>query len=123
MAKITLVEVKERASGLAQAGLVKSSQTMEIAKLQIGIVSQEDVIKKSFFELGKRYYEQHGDNPEPAYEAACQKASASYKNIAEKKEKIKELKHRDVLDIYDIPTDAVEADIEIVDFEKDVEEI
>lgn len=119
MAKITLVEVKEKASGLAQAGIVKSTQTMEIAKLQIGIVSQEDVIKKAFFDLGKRYYEQHGKNPEPAYEAACQKVDAGYALIAEKKAKIKELKNPDVLDIYDVPSHVIEADIELVDIEEE----
>lgn len=119
MAKITLVEVKEKASDLAQAGIIKSSQTMEIAKLQIGIVSQEDVIKKAFFDLGKRYYEQHGQNPEPAYEAACQKVDAGYQLIAEKKAKIKELKNPDVLNIYDVPSNVIEADIELVDIEEE----
>lgn len=99
--KITLTQVKERATGLAQSGIAKSTQVAEMTKLQLNIVSQEEVIKKSFYELGKRYYEQYGKTPEPAYEAACLKVAEGYKQITNNKERIKELRNPDVFSIYD----------------------
>lgn len=108
MLKITLTQVKEKATDLAQTGFAKSSQVAEMTKLQLNIVSQEDIIKKSFFELGKRYYEQNSNNPEPAYEAACQRVEGAYKKIAQNKERIKELRNPDILSIYDINSDYID---------------
>lgn len=110
MTRITLTQIKDKASDLAQTGIAKSSQVAEIAKLQINNVNQEDVIKKAFFEMGKRYYEQNRETPEPAYLAACQKVDGCYKLIAQNKERIKELRNPDILSIYDIPSDIVDAD-------------
>lgn len=101
MMKITLTQVKERATGLAQSGIAKSTQVAEMTKLQLNIVSQEEMIKKSFYELGKRYYEQYGKAPEPAYEASCLKVAEGYKQINQYKERIKELRNPDVFSIYD----------------------
>lgn len=114
MIKLTLTQVKEKATDLAQTGLVKSSQMTEIAKLQISNMTHEDVIKKAYFELGKRYYEQYGDKPESAYEASCQKVSETYKAIAKNKARIKELRNPDIVSIYDLPDDVVDIDIEEV---------
>lgn len=109
--KITLTQVKERATGLAQTGLVKSTQVAEMTKLQLNIVSQEEAIKRSFYELGKRYYEQYGKNPEPAYEAACLKVDEGFKEIASYKARIKEIRNPDVFSIYE-PFDVVDVDMD-----------
>lgn len=124
MTRITLTQIKDKASDLAASGLVKSTQMAEIAKLQLNNVSQEDVIKRAFFEMGKRYYEQHGENPDPAYMAACQKVDACYQVIEKNKQRMEELKHPDVLSIYDVSVNAMDAEVveaDVIESEDDME--
>lgn len=121
MIKITLTQVKEKAADLAQTGIVKSTQISEIAKLQITNMTHEDSIKKAYFELGKRYFEQYGKNPEPPYEASCQKIEETFKLIAKNKERIKDLRNPDIINIYDMPDDVVDVEVEDVTKE-DIEE-
>lgn len=108
MAKISINQMKEKAVDFAQSGLAKSSQVAEMSKLQLNIASHEEIIKKSFFEIGKRYYEMNGENPDPAFEAACQKANMSFTHINKNKERIKELRNPDASSIYDITNDVIE---------------
>ncbi len=43
-------------------------------------------------EIGRRYYEQHGSEPEEAYEEQCRAVRNAQTGIADLEEKIKELK-------------------------------
>lgn len=85
-------ELKEKAVDLAQAGVAKSKQLGEIAKLYVSNVGEEDAIKKAYIEIGKLYYAERGMAPEPAYLALCEKITAAKVNIEENKNRIEACK-------------------------------
>lgn len=85
-------ELKEKAVDLAQAGVAKSKQLGEIAKLYVSNVGEEDAIKKAYIEIGKLYYAERGMAPEAAYAALCAKITDAKKNIEDNKSRIEELK-------------------------------
>lgn len=85
-------ELKDKAVDLAQAGVAKSKQLGEIAKLYVSNVGEEDAIKKAYIEIGKLYYAERGMAPEAAYAALCGKITAAKKNIEDNKSRIEDLK-------------------------------
>ena len=87
--------LKEKVSDLAQAGVAKSKQLAEIAKLKAANVAEQDTIKKAYLEIGKLYYAEKGTTPEGGYAAACEKITAAKANIAANNAKIEELKDGD----------------------------
>ena len=87
-----LDDVKEKATDLAQAGVAQSKRLMEIAKLKAANLGEEDTIKKSYVELGKLYYAEHGTAPEGAYAAACEKITAARAAIETNNDRIAQLK-------------------------------
>ena len=84
--------LKDKAVDLAQAGVAKSKQLGEIAKLYVSNVGEEDAIKKAYIEIGKLYYAERGMAPEAAYAALCGKITAAKKNIEDNKSRSEELK-------------------------------
>ena len=84
--------LKDKAVDLAQAGVAKSKQLGEIAKLYVSNVGEEDAIKKAYIEIGKLYYAERGMAPEAAYAALCGKITAAKKNIEDNKSRIEDLK-------------------------------
>ena len=87
--------LKETVTDLAQAGVAKSKQVAEIAKLKAANMSEEDAIKKAYIELGKLYYAERGAAPEAAYISGCEKITAAKANIEANNAKIAELKAED----------------------------
>lgn len=87
--------LKGKVSDLAQAGVAKSKQLAEIAKLKAANVGEQDAIKKAYLEIGKLYYAEKGSTPEGGYAAACEKITAAKANIAANNAKIEELKDGD----------------------------
>ena len=87
--------LKETVTDLAQAGVAKSKQVAEIAKLKAANMSEEDAIKKAYIELGKLYYAERGAAPEAAYISGCEKITAAKANIEANNAKIAELKTED----------------------------
>ena len=87
--------LKETVTDLAQAGVAKSKQVAEIAKLKAANMSEEDAIKKAYIELGKLYYAERGVAPEAAYISGCEKITAAKANIEANNAKIAELKAED----------------------------
>ncbi len=85
-------DLKDKALDLAQAGVAKSKQLGEIAKLYVNNMGEEDAIKKAYMEIGKLYYAERGMAPEAAYAALCEKITAAKVNIEENKGRIEELK-------------------------------
>lgn len=85
-------DLKDKALDLAQAGVAKSKQLGEIAKLHVNNMGEEDAIKKAYLEIGKLYYAERGMAPEAAYAALCGKITASKVTIEENKSRIEELK-------------------------------
>lgn len=70
----------------------KAKDLAEIANLkrQIGIC--EDVIRKNYIEIGKRYYESGGQEPGTEYEEFFRAIANAKNGIEELEQKIKEVK-------------------------------
>lgn len=96
-------ELRDKTMDLAQAGVAKSKQLMEIAKLNLANTSEEDAIKKAYIEIGKLYYAERGMAPDAAYVALCEKITSSKINIEENRAKINELKAESDVKDADIP--------------------
>lgn len=90
-----LDNLKEKVTDLAQAGMAKSKQLAEIAKLKAANMAEQDTIKKAYVEIGKLYYAEKGSTPEGGYAAACEKITAAKASIAANNAKIEELKDGD----------------------------
>ena len=96
-------ELRDKTMDLAQAGVAKSKQLMEIAKLNLANTSEEDAIKKAYIEIGKLYYAERGMAPDAAYVALCEKITSSKINIEENRAKINELKAESDIKDADVP--------------------
>ena len=90
-----LDDLKEKALDLAQSGVAKSKQLVEIAKLKASNMAEEDTIKKAYLEIGKLYYAEKGAAPEGAYAAACGRVAAAKQAIEDNNARIAELKSAD----------------------------
>lgn len=113
MSKITLEDVKDKAVDLAQAGLAKSSQVAEMAKLQINTATEQETIKKLYLQLGKRYYQEFSFDPGANYEEACVKITEAKQRINENTMRIKELRNPDIIMSEDkMPKDTVSVETE-----------
>ena len=88
-------QLKEKVTDLAQAGVAKSKQLAEIAKLKTANMAEQDTIKKAYLEIGKLYYAEKGTTPEGGYAAACEKITAAKANIAANNAAIEALKDGD----------------------------
>ncbi len=102
-------ELKDKAMDLGRAGVAKSRQLAEIAKLNLANSAEEDAIKKAYIEIGKLYYAERGMAPEAAYVALCEKITASKVTIEENKSRIAELKAEG--DLADADVSPVDTDI------------
>ncbi len=87
--------LKEKVADLAQAGVAKSKQLAEIAKLKAANMAEQDSIRKAYLEIGKLYYAEKGATPEGGYAAACEKITTAKANIAANNAKIENLKDGD----------------------------
>lgn len=70
----------------------KAKDLVEIANLKSQIKTCEDVIKKNYMEMGKLYYETHGQEPDEAYDEFCRAVSNAQHAVEELEEKVKEIK-------------------------------
>ena len=102
-------ELKDRTLDLAQTGVTKSKQLMEIAKLTLANSGEESAIKKAYMEIGKLYYAERGLAPDAAYEALCQKITTAKTNIEENNNRIEEIKA--TADIKDVDLPPVETEV------------
>lgn len=110
--KINLDDAIEKVSDLAQSGLAKSAQVTEMAKLQVNNATEQENIKKMYSELGKYYYTHFSSCPEPSLEGICEKIRISQINIVTNNQRIKELRHPDIIFSPDkVPNDVVDVDI------------
>ncbi len=96
-------ELKDKTLDLAQTGMAKSKQLMEIAKLNLANSGEEDAIKKAYIEIGKIYYAERGMAPDAAYEALCQKITTAKTNIEENRNRIAEIKAAGDIKDADLP--------------------
>ena len=102
-------DLKDKTIDLAQAGVAKSKQLMEIAKLNMSNAMEEDTIRKAYTEIGKLYYAERGMAPEAAYVSLCEKITPSKVNIEENKARIADLKSQE--DIVEGEVSAVVAEV------------
>ena len=70
----------------------KAQQQAAIANLKSQISTCEEVMKKNYLEIGKIYFEQYSDMPEPPFEKQCEAIKNSQRAIADLQEKIDQLK-------------------------------
>ena len=98
-----LDDLKDKTLDLAQAGVAKSKQIVEIAKLNLANASEEDAMKKAYLEIGKLYYAERGMAPDGAYVSLCEKITAAKINIEENKARIAEIKAANDIKDSDIP--------------------
>ncbi len=110
-------QLKGKATELAQAGVAKSKQLAEIAKLKTANMGEEDAIRKAYLEIGKLYYAEHKDAPEGAYVALCDKVSSAQAVIRANKEKIAALK-----ETASVTDEEAKAYADVVE-EKDLDEV
>ena len=88
-------DLKGKVADLAQAGVVKSKQLAEIAKLKAANMSEQEAIRKAYLEIGRLYYAEKGTTPDGGYAAACEKITAAKANIAANNARIEDLKDGD----------------------------
>lgn len=96
-------ELKDKAMDLGRAGVAKSKQIAEIAKLNLANSAEEDSIKKAYIEIGKLYYAERGMAPETAYAVLCEKVTAAKTTVEENKTRIADLKEEGDVKEDDIP--------------------
>ena len=84
--------IKAKAMELTNTGVAKAKELSEIGKLKVQNVSEQDEMRRAYMELGKLYYEQHGENPEEGYAELCKKVADSKAKIAYNNERIADIK-------------------------------
>lgn len=70
----------------------KAKETAEIVSLKSQIATCEEVLKKNYLEIGKKYFEQYGDMPEESFEKQCTAIQNAQNGIRELHKRIDELK-------------------------------
>ena len=103
-------EWKDKATDLGRAGVAKSKQLMEITRLSLNTAGEEDAIRKAYLEMGKLYYAERGDAPEPGYAALCQRVTAARAQIKENKARIAQIKQEGKLSEEDVSQAASHAE-------------
>lgn len=103
---------------LAETSIATSKRLAEIAKLKTSNLAEEGSIKKAYAELGRLYYAEHGNTPEGANAAACERITVSRELIQANNDRIAELKSAaeaegEVIvdaDFQDVPEEAAPAE-------------
>lgn len=124
----TAGNIADKSAQLAKTLADKTVVLGKITKLKTEITMEKDSIRKTFTELGKKYYETHRDAPEPEMVQACGDVTGSLAVIKLKRQEIETLKKElddvvdDFMDDSDIPFDDEPVDAEPVPEEPTPEE-
>ena len=81
-----------KARELADAGVAKAKELSEIGKLKVQNSTEQEAIRKAYFNLGKLYYAEHGSAPEAACAELCQSITDSLARISYNNERIADIK-------------------------------
>lgn len=111
--------LKSRVTELAQGGVSKAKELMEVGKLKVNNATEEDAIRKAYTEIGKLYFAQHGMDPDPAYAALCAKIVESKERIAYNDERITDIKS--AANLADADLAAMDAELSLEDPDNDLE--
>ncbi len=82
----------------AKAAAKKSSELVEVTKLNMSISSEEDKIEKLYLEIGKTIYESYakGETTSDLFVEKCKQIDSYNSNIKEMRRKILELKNEKI---------------------------
>ena len=81
-----------KAKELTEVGVAKAKEVTEIGKLKVSNSTEQESIRKAYFELGKLYYAERGSAPEAAYADACQRITDAMARISYNNERIADIK-------------------------------
>lgn len=70
----------------------KVKDTAEIFRLKGQVSTCEEVIRKNYLEIGKLFFEQHGDDPDAPFEKQRTAIQNAQTGVKELREKIDELR-------------------------------
>lgn len=70
----------------------KAKDMADIASLKRKIADCEDTIRKNYIELGRLYYEKHGQAPEAEYDSFCWAIADAKEGIEELEDEIRKVK-------------------------------
>ena len=101
--------LKNKAAGLAQSSMAKAKELTEVGKLKMQNASEQENIRRAYQEIGKLYYEQHGQEPEEALAELCKKIDGSKARIEYNNERINDMKAAGSLSDEDVAAAAPEA--------------
>ena len=101
--------IMTRVSAMAQTGVAKAKDLAEIAKLKMSNASEQEGIRKACMEIGKIYFAQFGDNPDPAFASLCAQIAERKEKIAYNDQRITDIKLADGITDEDI--EAMETEI------------
>ena len=90
---------------LTDAGKAKAKELKEIGKLKMENASEQEAIKKSYLEIGRLYFAEHGENPDEAYAGLCEKIAAAKAKIEYNLERIADIKAAGDLEDEEIETE------------------
>lgn len=96
-------KLKDKVSDLAQTGVAKAKELADVAvdkgkelgeigKLKVSNASEQENIKKAYLELGRLYFAEKGDAPDPAYADLCQKVRDAQAKIEYNNQRIADIK-------------------------------
>ena len=109
--------IMSKVSEVAQSGVAKAKDMAEIAKLKVSNASEKDAIKKAYAEMGKLYFAQHADDPEPEFAALCAKVAECKERIVYNNERIADIKSADGITDADIEAMAAQIPLDEPDDE------
>ena len=84
--------LKNKMTEVAQGGVSKAKELMEISRLKVNNAAEADAIRKAYAEIGKLYFARHGMDPDPAYAALCARIVEGKERIAYNDERITDIK-------------------------------
>src|SRR5450830_952445 len=86
--------LSRKVSDTAKAAAKKSSELVEVTKLNMNIGSEEEKIRKTYTDMGKEVYESYnnGDEINENFKSYCETIKSYEENIKEMKTRILELK-------------------------------
>ena len=111
--------IMSKISEVAQSGVAKAKDLAEIAKLKVNNATEKDAIKKAYTEMGKLYFAQHADDPDPEFAALCAKVVECKERIIYNDERIADIKSADGITDADIEAMAAQIPLD----EDDADEV
>jgi len=100
----TIADVSVEAYKVAEE---KAKVVARRAKLNAEIAREKALVRRCYSEIGKAYYNLHGDAPDDAFKDSCDDITAAFESIEAKKAEIEDLKASNV--VYDNVTDFEQA--------------